>query len=430
MKYFELNEAKITDELNNYLNDEDEINFEVEKTILEISQNIRKNGFKAVREYTKKFDNFDLNESNFRVSESEISELAKKINPELSQSLEIAVNRVKDFHKNEIEKGFTYKDKHGNPMGQKVTPLESVAVYVPGGRALYPSSIYMTIIPALIAGVKRIVLLSPPRTFIESPEVAKLVELLGIEEIYRIGGAQAVLSAAYGLPNLKSVDKIVGPGNIFVATAKRFVYGKVDIDMIAGPSEILVIADTNKDEDISLIATDLLSQAEHDPMARPILVGFDKNYLSEIEKKCYEIAKTLPNKENTIKSLDNRSLIIKCPDKFTGIEISNLLAPEHLEIFSYDPYPIFDKVKNAGSVFIGRYTPESVGDYLGGPNHVLPTSRTSRFFSPLGVYDFQKRFSFIEFSKDSLELYYKNIALIARSEKLEAHARAAEVRFK
>jgi len=429
MKYFKLDKPFLTSELKTFLNDETESNSEIDKKVIEISENIKNNNFKAIIEYSKTFDNFDLNESNFRVSKKEISDLASKIDPALSKSLEIAVERIKDFHIKEVETGFQYKDKLGNKMGQKVLPLESVAAYVPGGRALYPSSIYMTVVPAIIAGVKRIVLLSPPRTFNESSEVCRLIEILGLDEVYRIGGAQAIFSAAYGLSNLKAVDKIVGPGNVFVAKAKQFVYGKVDIDMIAGPSEILVIADTDKEEDIDLIATDLLSQAEHDPMARSILVGFNQNFLNKIKIRAYEIAKTLPNFENTLKSLDERALIIECKNKFDCVEVSNLLAPEHLEIFSYDPYPIFDKVRNAGSVFIGRYTPESVGDYLGGPNHVLPTSQTSRFFSPLGVYDFQKRFSYIEFSKESLEFYYKDIARIARSEKLEAHAKSAEVRF-
>jgi len=290
----------------------------------------------------------------------------------------------------------------------------------------------MTAIPAIIAGVKRLVLFSPPRTFTESPAVAKLVKLLKIKEIYRIGGAQAIITAAFGAGNIKPVDKIAGPGNIFVATAKQLVYGKADIDMIAGPSEILVIADTDKTEDIPLIAADLLSQAEHPPggYARAILAGTNKDYLLKIKEELYRQAHNLPVAENAIRSLDQRGIIIKCSSISDAVEISNLIAPEHLELFSYKPYKLLDKVKNAGSVFLGRYTPESVGDYLGGPNHVLPTSRTARFFSPLGVYDFQKRLSWIEFSRNSLNKYKNNISSIAESEGLYAHSRSSLTRFK
>ncbi|HOV13665.1 MAG TPA: histidinol dehydrogenase, partial [Spirochaetota bacterium] len=326
---------------------------------------------------------------------------------------------------------FQFKDSDNNVMGQKIIPLDSVGIYIPGGRALYPSTIYMTIIPAIIAGVKRIVVFSPPRTFTESKEACFLLSELGINEIYRIGGAQAILSAAIGLPNLPKVDKVVGPGNIFVATAKKLVYGKVDIDMIAGPSEILVIADTNKECDIKLIAADLLSQAEHDPLARAILIGFDKTFLMKIEKECYKMAESLPEnlKNNAIASLNNRGTIVACKNISDIIDISNELASEHLEIFSDNPYPIFEKIKNAGSVFLGKWTPECVGDYLGGPNHVLPTSRTAKFFSPLGVYDFQKRVSYIEFNKKSLEKYMPHISNIAHFENLIAHARSSEIRF-
>ncbi|HPO49981.1 MAG TPA: histidinol dehydrogenase, partial [Spirochaetota bacterium] len=251
------------------------------------------------------------------------------------------------------------------------------------------------------------------------------------EEIYRIGGAQAVLSASFGLPNLPKVDKIVGPGNIYVATAKKIVYGKVDIDMIAGPSEILVIADTADKKDIKFIASDLLSQAEHDPLARAILVGTDKDFLLEVEKECYKTALELPEnlKNNAVASLDNRGMIVKCSNMESVISLSNDLSSEHLEIFSDNPYPIFEKIRNAGSVFIGKYTPESVGDYIGGPNHVLPTSRSAKFFSPLGVYSFQKRTSFLEFSREGLSANYKHISNIARFENLISHARSAEIRF-
>jgi len=431
MRFFKNFEDEISNELKLFLEEEDNYNYEIEKTVLDMKSHIKKDGFGAVCEYTKKFDNFNLDETNFRVSKDEIESMASKIDDNLKESFLIAIDRIKNFHEKQIQVGFQFNDSDNNTMGQKVIPLESVGVYIPGGRALYPSTIYMTIIPALIAGVKRVAIFSPPRTFIESKEACFLLKELGIDEIYRIGGAQAVLSAAMGLDNLKKVDKIVGPGNIYVATAKKIVYGKVDIDMIAGPSEILVIVDTTKESDIKLIASDILSQAEHDPLARAILVGYDQNYLTQIKNECYNMALSLPEelKKSAIASLDNRGAIILCKDIENIIDISNELASEHLEIFSDDPYPIFEKIKNAGSVFLGKYTPESVGDYLGGPNHVLPTSRTAKFFSPLGVYDFQKRISYIEFSKESLKKYTPHISNIARFENLIAHARSSEIRF-
>jgi len=431
MKFFELNKPEISFELAKFLKEEDKSNSKIEKTVQKWINEIKRNGFKAVAKYSKKFDNFNLTEENAAVSEKEIDLLAKKISPELSKSLEIAVKRIKNFHEMELQKSFFYIDHERNKMGQKVIPIESAAIYIPGGGALYPSTLYMTAIPAIIARVKRIVLFSPPRTFVESAAVAKLVKLLNIKEIYRIGGAQAIITAAYGAGNIKPVDKIVGPGNIFVAAAKQLVYGKTDIDMIAGPSEILVIADTDKKEDIPLIAADLLSQAEHPPggYARAILVGTNKDFLFKIKEELYKQANSLPVSENAVKSLDQRGMIINCPDISAAVKISNLIAPEHLELFSYKPYKLLDKVKNAGSVFLGRYTPESVGDYLGGPNHVLPTSRTARFSSPLGVYDFQKRLSWIEFSKNSLKKYKNNISAIADSEGLFAHAKSVLIRF-
>lgn len=430
MRYFET-EGGINDELNLFLEEEERFNIEIEKNVLEMLNDIKKRKFDAIKDYSLKFDNFELNESNFRVKKDEIEKLASEIDPALKESFEIAIERVKDFHKRQFQSGFEFSDGFGNKMGQKVFPIDSVGVYIPGGRALYPSTIYMTIIPAIIAGVKRIVVFSPPRTFAESKEACFLLSKLGIEEIYRIGGAQAVLSASYGLPNLPRVDKIVGPGNIYVATAKKIVYGKVDIDMIAGPSEILVIADTVDKKDIKFIASDLLSQAEHDPLARAILVGTDKDFLLEVEKECYKTALELPEnlKNNAVASLDNRGMIVKCSDMESVISLSNDLSSEHLEIFSDNPYPIFEKIRNAGSVFIGKYTPESVGDYIGGPNHVLPTSRSAKFFSPLGVYSFQKRTSFLEFTREGLSANYKHISNIARFENLISHARSAEIRF-
>jgi histidinol dehydrogenase len=431
MKLFEIKSIDQADEILKFSEQEEKENTRIEKTVSKIKKNIIKKRFKAAAYYTKKFDGFELNPENFKVSREEIRALAKKIKPQISKSFETAIKRIKDYHVRQIQSPYSFRDKLNNKMGQKIIPIESAAVYIPGGLALYPSSLYMTVIPAVIAGVKRIVLLSPPRTFRESSEVARLIEILNINEVYRIGGAQAVFAAAYGLECLKPVDKIVGPGNIYVAAAKKMVSGKVSIDMIAGPSEILVIADTDKEKDIPLIASDLLSQAEHGPpgWVKTILVGTNKEFLLKIRDETYKRTESIPLKKNAVKSLDDRGMIVVCKDKSLCIEISNILAPEHLEIFSYKPYPILDKIKNAGSVFVGRFTPESVGDYIGGPNHVLPTSRTSRFYSPLGVYDFQKRMSWIEFNEKSIKKFAPEIGILARSEGFEAHARSAEIRL-
>lgn len=431
MQFFDNGDKNVlSDDILSFFKEEEQDDLAVEQSVRQMFAEITNNGFVAVQNYTKKFDNFDLTSENFRVSRDEIDTLAAKISPELSTSIETAVERVKAFHKHQKESGFDTEDADGNKMGQRIVPLDSVAVYVPGGRALYPSTFYMTVIPALIAGVKRIVVLTPPRTFKESPEIARLIQLLGITEIYRGAGCALVLAAANGLPELPKVDKIVGPGNAYIAKAKQICYGKIDIDMIAGPSDITVVADTNKKEDVAMVASDLLSQAEHDPMARAVLIATDKDFIDAVKEEVYRQASLLTDtKENATTSLDKRAMAILTDNVMTAVELANLLAPEHLELFSDNPEVLLEKVKFAGSVFVGKSTPESVGDYLGGPNHVLPTSGTARFFSPLGVYDFTKRFSYLQFTPSSLKQYCEDITRIARSEHLEAHARAVETRF-
>ena len=430
MKIFECPENVLSPDIIKFLEEVETFDIDIEKNVSTMLSTIRAYGFEAVKNYTKKFDNFELTEQNIRVSKEEIDILAKKIDPQLSAYLEKAVERVKHFHSMQVEHGFDITDNEGNKMGQKVVPLESVAVYVPGGRALYPSTFYMTVIPALIAGVKRIVVLTPPRTFIESPEVARLIQILGIEEVYRGAGAALVLAAAYGKSGIAKVDKIVGPGNSYIAKAKQMCYGKIDIDMIAGPSDICVIADTHAEEDIPLIASDLLSQAEHDPHARAVLIATNRAFADKIKIELYKQTESLGESGKiAIESLNNKGMILVTTDRINAVKLANQIAPEHLELFSDDPYNLLDYVKYAGSVFLGKNTPESVGDYIGGPNHVLPTSGTSRFFSPLGVYDFTTRFSYLEFSRESLEKYKPVITGIARTEKFEAHARAVEKRF-
>ena len=430
MKLFYEKENRLSKELTLFLYEEEIDNSKIEKVLSNMKKSFLKDRFKTLQKWSKKFDKYDLTLNNYRVSEDEIDNLAKKIDGKISASLDIAIARIKEFHSKQIEKGFEFIDSDGNKMGQKITPIDSVAIYVPGGRALYPSTVYMSIIPAIIAGVKRIVIFSPPRTYETSPEVAYLIKLFGIKECYRIGGAGAIFSATYSFNDLLPVDKIVGPGNIYVATAKRMVYGKVSIDMIAGPSEILVIADTKDEKDIEIIASDLLSQAEHDPKARSILIGFDNEFIKKIIDETYKLANELTDtKDNAIESLKKRGVAIVVPNMSIATAISNMIAPEHLEIFSNDPYRILEDIKNAGSIFLGKNSPESVGDYIGGPNHILPTSGTARFFSPLGVYDFIKRSSYLEFTKDSLVKYGDTIASIASKERLQAHKKAVTIRL-
>lgn len=431
MKLFDLGmQGELSREVIRFLEEEEAENGNVERAVREILAGVKADGFEALKRYTTQLDHFSLTAENFRVGKEEIDTLAKKITPELSECLEIAVERVKAFHEKQLETGFEMSDAWGNRMGQRVIPLDSVAVYVPGGRALYPSTFYMTVIPALIAGVRRIVVLTPPRTFVESPEIARLIQLLGITEVYRGCGTALVLSAACGIDGLVKVDKIVGPGNAYIAKAKQICYGKIDIDMIAGPSDITVIADTRDKCDVKAVAADLLSQAEHDPMARSILIAVDREFALKVKEEVFRQAGELTlTKENALASLEHRAMILLVKDRMTAVEVANQIAPEHLELFSEDPDPLLERVRFAGSVFVGKSTPESVGDYLGGPNHVLPTSATARFFSPLGVYDFVTRFSFLEFQQDSLEKYRDDITRIARSEKLEAHAKAVESRF-
>ncbi len=430
MNFFEINGSKLSAEIVKFLQKEAVSQELVENSVKEMSNNIKQNGFKAIADYTKLYDKFDLTEENFRVSKKEIAAIASRIDKELSKSLEIAVERVRKFHEKQTDKNFEYIDDCGCRMGQVVVPIDSAAVYVPGGKALYPSTVYMTVVPALIAGVKRIVLLSPPRTFIESPEVARLIEILGIDEIYRGAGAALVLGAVHGAGQLAKVDKITGPGNAYVAKAKQLSYGLIDIDMIAGPSDITVIADTSDDKDIVPIASDLLSQAEHDPDARVVLIGTDKEFLLRIESELFRQANLIPNKEIALDSIINNGMIIKVNSISDAVAVSNEIAPEHLELYSDDPHALLKDVRYAGSVFLGKFTPESAGDYLGGPNHVLPTSGTARFFSPLGVYSFTKRYNYLEFTDEALKKYGGDITRIARQERLEAHARAVESRYK
>ena len=395
--------------------------------VKDIIRNIKERGDEALIEYTNKFDSAVVNLSNFKVSDEEIKNAFNSISDELKETFKIAKERIYNFHLHQKEDGFTYEND-GEMLGQKVTPLENVGVYVPGGKAAYPSTVFMDVIPAQVAGVKNIIMTTPcNKEGNVSNEVLAAAYILGIKDIYKCGGAQAIAAMALGTKIIKKVDKIVGPGNIFVALAKKELFGKVSIDSVAGPSEILVIADENANE--KFVAADLLSQAEHDELASSLLLTNSKAFAEKVQKQIDIFIEQLDRKEIINKSIENYGGIIVIDSIDEAINIANDIAPEHLELAVKDPLEYMDKVKNAGAIFMGNYSAESLGDYMAGPNHVLPTIHTARFFSPLSVYDFVKRSSLIYFDKKAFDRIAKNVSAFAKSEGLTAHALAADVRM-
>ena len=395
--------------------------------VKDIIRNIKERGDEALIEYTNKFDSAVVNLSNFKVSDEEIKNAFNSISDELKETFKIAKERIYNFHLHQKEDGFTYEND-GEILGQKVTPLENVGVYVPGGKAAYPSTVFMDVIPAQVAGVKNIIMTTPcNKEGKVSNEVLAAAYILGIKDIFKCGGAQAIAAMAIGTKSIKKVDKIVGPGNIFVALAKKELFGKVSIDSVAGPSEILVIADENANE--KFVAADLLSQAEHDELASSLLLTNSKAFAEKVQKQIDIFIEQLDRKEIINKSLENYGGIIVTDSIDEAINIANDIAPEHLELAVKDPLEYMDKVKNAGAIFMGNYSAESLGDYMAGPNHVLPTIHTARFFSPLSVYDFVKRSSLIYFDKKAFDRIAKNVSAFAKSEGLTAHALAADVRM-
>ena len=398
---------------------------EIERCVYDIIENVRANGDAALREYSEKFDGVKLDD--FKVDQSIIDAAWDNLPEDLKHALLVAKKNITEFHSREIEQGFVDMDTPGITRGQKVTPLARVGLYVPGGTAAYPSTIMMTALPAKIAGVKEIIMVTPPQKDGINPAVLGAAKLAGVDAVYQVGGAQGVAALAYGTEQIPKVDKIVGPGNIYVATAKRQVFGQVDIDMIAGPSEIGVIADESANP--VHLAADLLSQAEHDPRARAIMVTNSEKLANLVSDEVERQLSQLPRESIARPAIENNSYIAvmnSVEDMFT---VMNEVAPEHLEIQLPDPMEYMSMVENAGSVFLGRYASEPLGDYVGGTNHVLPTSGTAKFSSPLGVYDFVKRISFTQFSRERLQEVAKDITTLARTEGLEAHARAIEVRF-
>ena len=398
---------------------------EIERRVYDIIENVRANGDAALREYSEKFDGVKLDD--FKVDQSIIDAAWDNLPEDLKHALLVAKKNITEFHSREIEQGFVDMDTPGITRGQKVTPLARVGLYVPGGTAAYPSTIMMTALPAKISGVKEIIMVTPPQKDGINPAVLGAAKLAGVDAVYQVGGAQGVAALAYGTEQIPKVDKIVGPGNIYVATAKRQVFGQVDIDMIAGPSEIGIIADDSANP--VHLAADLLSQAEHDPRARAIMVTNSEKLAKQVSDEVERQLSQLPRESIARPAIENNSYIAvmnSVEDMFT---VMNEVAPEHLEIQLPDPMEYMSMVENAGSVFLGRYASEPLGDYVGGTNHVLPTSGTAKFSSPLGVYDFVKRISFTQFSRERLQEVAKDITTLARTEGLEAHARAIDVRF-
>lgn len=404
---------------------EQTIDFEIEKTVSEIIQNVAQNGDQAVRDYERKFDSVNL--ADFSIPAFQLDQALDSIDEDLRAALELAKQNITSFHKQEIENSFVDVSTPGIMRGEKITPLASVGLYVPGGTAAYPSTILMCGIPAKLAGVKRVVMVTPPQPAGINPAVLAAAKLAGVDEVYQVGGAQAIAALAYGTETIPAVDKIMGPGNIFVATAKKQVFGKVAIDMVAGPSEIGILADESANA--KEIAADLLSQAEHDKRARAMLITNSKSLAEAVSKEIERQLSTLPRQEIARTSIEDRGFIAVMENTAEMFELMNDVAPEHLEVQLKNPTQYLGLIKNAGSVFLGRYASEPLGDYVAGSNHVLPTGGTARFASPLGVYDFVKRTQFIQFDRQNLKADLKAITKLARTEGLEAHARAIEARF-
>lgn len=399
-----------------------------ESTVQEIVEDVRKNRDQALFAYTKKFDGADLDSSNIRVTEAEIQEAMSQVDPELLTVMKRAMKNIREYH--EKQKQYSWFDSRpdGTLLGQKVTPLSSVGVYVPGGKAAYPSSVLMNIIPAEVAGVPRIVMVTPPdKNGKVNPVTLIAAHLAGATEVYKAGGAQAVAALAFGTESIPRVNKIVGPGNIFVALAKKAVYGHVSIDSIAGPSEILVLADETANP--RYVAADLLSQAEHDELASAILITTSKTLADQVSVEVDRFVANLSRRKIIEKSLNNYGYILLVDSLDEAADTANEIASEHLEILTKDPFAMMTKIRNAGAIFLGEYSSEPLGDYFAGPNHVLPTNGTARFFSPLNVDDFLKKTSIISYSRPALEKIHQDIECFAENEGLTAHANSIRVRF-
>lgn len=403
-----------------------ESELDVSDIVTDIIADVRSNGDAALIAYAKKFDKAEL--TSLEVTDAEIDEAFRAVEPEFIQILKEAAVNIRAFHEKQMRQGFTLKQKDGVVIGQKITPIEKAGLYVPGGTAAYPSTVLMDSIPAKIAGCKEICIATPPSANGKiNPVILAAAKIAGVDRIFKMGGAQAIAALAYGTETVPKVDKIVGPGNAFVAEAKRQVFGRVSIDMIAGPSEILVIADGNSNP--AYVAADLLSQAEHDKMASAVLVTDSEDLALQVQSEIEKQLSVLPREEIARTSIENNGKIIIVPDFDDVLAVANEIAPEHLELCVDNPFDYLDKIQNAGSIFMGRFCPEALGDYFAGPNHTLPTSGTARFSSPLSVDDFIKKTQYTYYTREALEKVGNKVAFFAEKEGLSAHARSATIRL-
>lgn len=401
---------------------------EFEGRVAEIIQNVKNNRDQAVFDYTKRFDGADIGPENIRVTEDEIREAYEQVDKSLVEVIRKALVNIRSYHEKQRQYSWFDSKPDGTMLGQKVTALSKVGVYVPGGKAVYPSSVLMNIVPAKAAGVEKIIMTTPPgKDGKVNPSTLVAAHEAGADEVYKTGGAQAIAALAFGTESIPRVDKIVGPGNIYVALAKKAVYGHVSIDSVAGPSEILVLADETANP--RFVAADLLSQAEHDEMASAILITTSRELADKVSKEVDAFTAELSRKEIIQKSLDNYGYILVAENMEDAIDTVNEIASEHLEIVTKDPFQVMTKIKNAGAIFIGEYSSEPLGDYFAGPNHVLPTNGTAKFFSPLSVDDFIKKSSIIYYSREALEPIHEDIIKFATAEQLTAHANSIKVRF-
>ncbi len=428
MKIITLNEDSRQDVLENLLKRSPDNYAVYEETVNEIIRRVRQEGDQAVFAYTLKFDKFALSSENIRVSREEIKEAYGKLDPRLVEVIRKSAGNIRDFHAKQLRNSWFDTREDGTILGMRITPIARTGVYVPGGKAAYPSSVLMNVIPAKVAGVKEIVMTTPPGADGNvNPGTLVAADIAGVDTIYKVGGAQAIAAMAFGTQSIPKVDKITGPGNIFVALAKKAVYGHVSIDSIAGPSEILVLADETANP--RYVAADLLSQAEHDELASAILVTTSGKLAQKVSDQVDQLVKELSRAGIIQKSLDQYGYILVADNMQDACDAVNEIASEHLEILTANPFEVMTKIRNAGAIFLGEYSSEPLGDYYAGPNHILPTNGTAKFFSPVNVDDFLKKSSIISYSREALGKAYEDIALFAESEGLTAHANSIKVRF-
>ncbi len=428
MRTLQLNENTKKELLGNLLGRNPASYTEYENTVNEIIENVRANGDKALFEYTEKFDKCTLDSSCVRITREEIDRAYEALDPEFIEVMKKSAENIRSFHEKQKRNTWIDTQDNGIILGQRIIPIEISGVYVPGGKAAYPSSVLMNVVPAKVAGVERIVMCTPPgKDGLVNPGTLVAADIAGVTESYKVGGAQAIAAMAFGTQSIPKVDKITGPGNIFVALAKKACFGHVSIDSIAGPSEILVLADETANP--RFVAADLLSQAEHDEMASAILITTSDELADKVSEEIDGFLKTLSRTEIIQKSLDNYGYIFVADNMDDAIEAANAVASEHLEIITQNAFEVMTRIKNAGAIFLGDYSSEPLGDYFAGPNHILPTNRTARFFSPLSVDDFIKKTSIISYSRKALEDVHKDIELFAKQEGLTAHANSIAVRF-